>query len=428
VADNLTTQTTLATIPSATIIATDDVAGVHYQRMKLADGADGGTALIGGDATNGLDVDVTRLPALVAGSANIGDVDVLTVPAPLSTTGGGTEATALRVTLANDSTGLVSVDDNAGTLTVDAPVGTPVNVQIGNATISAGVVDETGASAVDAFAVGGGTPNDSVDSGNPVKIGGRAQSTAPTAVVNGDRVNAHFGLTGSQATFITSYDGNNIDRIQGNSDGLADTNSQMSVGGFMRAFNGTSWDRVRSAPGVTGAVAIGGLTAADATLAAAPVTIGARASTALPAAVSADAEVVNLWANRSGALVVASPPHTGLNSDPFNQIHEGNQYTTTQTSAVLVAGGASEKLVITDIQIQVFGTNAGDLIVYYGTAAFARGTNRAVFDGTFKPSATLAPGVVMKGPFVSGTNGDDILVTTTNNLNVTISVWYYVVV
>ncbi len=37
-------------------------------------------ALVGGDATNGLDVDVTRLPALVAGTANIGDVDVLTVP------------------------------------------------------------------------------------------------------------------------------------------------------------------------------------------------------------------------------------------------------------------------------------------------------------------------------------------------------------
>jgi len=39
-----------------------------------------GGALITGDGTNGLDVDVTRLPALVAGSANIGDVDVLTMP------------------------------------------------------------------------------------------------------------------------------------------------------------------------------------------------------------------------------------------------------------------------------------------------------------------------------------------------------------
>src|SRR3990167_9492324 len=35
------------------------------------------------------------------------------------TNGGGTEATALRVTVANDSTGLLSVDDNGGALTVD---------------------------------------------------------------------------------------------------------------------------------------------------------------------------------------------------------------------------------------------------------------------------------------------------------------------
>ena len=54
-----------------------------------------------------------------AGTNNIGDVDVLTVPAPLSTTGGGTEATALRVTVASDSTGVLSVDDNGASLTID---------------------------------------------------------------------------------------------------------------------------------------------------------------------------------------------------------------------------------------------------------------------------------------------------------------------
>ena len=37
----------------------------------------------------------------------------------LSTTGGGTEASALRVTVANDSTGVLSVDDNGSTLSVD---------------------------------------------------------------------------------------------------------------------------------------------------------------------------------------------------------------------------------------------------------------------------------------------------------------------
>lgn len=87
-------------------------------------------ALIPGNATDGLlvnlgannDVTVTSgtiTANLAAGTNNIGDVDVLTVPAPLSTTGGGTEATALRVTVASDSTGVLSVDDNGGALTVD---------------------------------------------------------------------------------------------------------------------------------------------------------------------------------------------------------------------------------------------------------------------------------------------------------------------
>lgn len=60
------------TAGSGTTIATDDVAGAHYQKMKLYDGTADSTAAIPGDATNGLDVDVTRLPALVAGTASIG--------------------------------------------------------------------------------------------------------------------------------------------------------------------------------------------------------------------------------------------------------------------------------------------------------------------------------------------------------------------
>ena len=108
--------------------------------VGLVGSKSGGGEIIPGDATNGLlvnlgannDVTVTGTVTadLAAGTNNIGDVDVLTVPAPLSTTGGGTEATALRVTLASDSTGLVSVDDNAGSLTVDAPVATPVFVRL----------------------------------------------------------------------------------------------------------------------------------------------------------------------------------------------------------------------------------------------------------------------------------------------------------
>lgn len=149
------------TAGSGTTILTDDTgAGGHAQVVKLAISTDASPTLIPADAANGIDVDVTRLPALVAGTANIGDVDVLTVPAPLSTTGGGTEATALRVTVATDSTGVLSVDDNGGSLTVDGTV-----------------------------AVAGDVAHDGGDSGNPIKVGMRAlaHGTNPTAVAAADR-------------------------------------------------------------------------------------------------------------------------------------------------------------------------------------------------------------------------------------------------
>ena len=65
-ADNLTTQsTTLATVPDASIIATDEVASAHYQKIKLDVGGDGVSIPATGDATNGLDVDVTRVQGTV---------------------------------------------------------------------------------------------------------------------------------------------------------------------------------------------------------------------------------------------------------------------------------------------------------------------------------------------------------------------------
>ena len=151
------------------------------------------------------------------------------------------------------------------------------------------------------------------------------------------------------------------------------------------------------------------------------------ASSAVPTAVSADGDAVTIWANRSGAIVPVNAPHIGLNGDPWSLVHEGATYTSAQTSTVIVAGGASEKLVVTQVQIQAYGTTAFTCQLYFGTGAFSRGTSRAVFDGEFAPSATSKPGVVMNGPFISGTNGDDLCITTVGAGSVTVNVWYYVV-
>ena len=148
-----------------TPVGADDISGVKYQKMKLVDGKADATTMIeagGGIQANALRVtiasDSTGLISIddnggaitVDGTitANLGtvdnavldaiqaavevldnivsgseaQVDVLTVPAPLSVVGGGTEAAAIRVTIANNSTGLISIDDGGNTITIDGTV------------------------------------------------------------------------------------------------------------------------------------------------------------------------------------------------------------------------------------------------------------------------------------------------------------------
>jgi hypothetical protein len=169
------------------VVATEDIASAHYQLVKLVDGTATGTDRIAGDATNGLDVDVTRLPALVAGSANIGDVDVLTLPNVTigSPVGGGTEAAAVRVTIANDSTGVLSVDDNGGALTVDG------TVAVSSLPASTNTIEVVGDVAHDAAAAG-----------NPVLIAASHETIADSAPTN-----RLATVTDGDATRLSATDG-----------------------------------------------------------------------------------------------------------------------------------------------------------------------------------------------------------------------------
>jgi hypothetical protein len=52
------------------VIASDDIAGIQYQRVKLVDGSEDSTTGLPGDAVYGLDVDVTRVSGTVTTQAN----------------------------------------------------------------------------------------------------------------------------------------------------------------------------------------------------------------------------------------------------------------------------------------------------------------------------------------------------------------------
>ena len=89
----------------------------HFPATKIMLGAENAfTEYWAGQVTNGGTFVVQVDASIPAGTNNIGDVDVLTVPAPLNLTGGGAEASALRVTLANDSTGVLTVDGSVSLL------------------------------------------------------------------------------------------------------------------------------------------------------------------------------------------------------------------------------------------------------------------------------------------------------------------------
>lgn len=97
-------NTTLNTGSGGDTIATDDIAGVKHQRVKIQYGVDGSATDV--SDTNPLPIDDA------GGSITVDN-------AALSVTGGGTEASAMRVTLASDSTGVLSIDDNGSTISVD---------------------------------------------------------------------------------------------------------------------------------------------------------------------------------------------------------------------------------------------------------------------------------------------------------------------
>lgn len=107
-------------------------------------------------------------------------------------------------------------------------------------------VVETVSSGGGAVTATGNVAHDAVDSGAPVKTGGIANSTAPTVVAVGDRVNKWLALSGASMIGLVSG-------------AIGDAYSNSAVGQYPNAagtafvpsyttnavFNGTNWDRQR---------------------------------------------------------------------------------------------------------------------------------------------------------------------------------------
>lgn len=96
-----------------------------------------------------------------------------------------------------DTTASETVTYNVWASTAGGTSGPAANVNVekvgGTATVTGGVNG--------LLAVGGNIAHDAVDTGNPLKIGGKAASAKPTAVSAGDRVDAYFDTFGRQHVY-----------------------------------------------------------------------------------------------------------------------------------------------------------------------------------------------------------------------------------
>lgn len=153
------------TAGSGTTILTDDTgAGGHAQVVKLAISTDGSGTLIPADATNGIDVDVTRLPASTNTLEVVGDVaqDAAIAGNPLSVGGRASTATPTAMSADGDSVFFW--------------------------------LDRSGAQVVTGYAA-----EDAVLAGNPTRIGVRASTAVPNAMsADGDVVTPWATREGAQ--------------------------------------------------------------------------------------------------------------------------------------------------------------------------------------------------------------------------------------
>lgn len=152
------------------------ILGVRNDANAALSGTDLDYTPISVDSAGNPQVDI--IAALPAGTNNIGDVDVLTVITGTGATNLGKAEDAAHTTGDTGVFVLGVANEAQTTLAADADYIAQATDTKGNTLVV------------------GNIAHDGVDAGNPVKIGGTARQTNPTAVADTDRVNGFFDDVG----------------------------------------------------------------------------------------------------------------------------------------------------------------------------------------------------------------------------------------
>jgi len=358
-----------------------------------------GTLLIGRAATSvpgsvGADADAVGLWALRNGILNVRMVDASgTAVTPAG--GPGTQY-AEDAAFAGNGTGTLMIarrDDALSTLTPIAD--DAVGLRVGDKGALWVQISDGSGNQITSF--GGGTQYvedaalGAVGAATGTLLVGRASTTLPTAV-NADADAAAVWVTRS---------------------GLLNTVLRDTSGNALAT--GTQY----SEDGALGSAPVGTLALA-------------RRDDALATLTPVEDDAISLRTSSRGALWVAVTDGSGNQVTSFGGYPALSTktavYSTAQTGAVLWTPTSGKKLYITYYQIQSGGTVVGTVQLWFGASgdtAYTRGTDAAIFDGEFAPSATSSPGVVQTGMW-QGAADYVLRVTDSAAINpLTVTVWGY---
>ncbi len=339
------------TLPAA--VDTSDRVDAIYTTQGAATvaGVDGTTPrALAVNASGQLEVDIA---AQQGGTINVAAVGILTNDAGAP----GTDNLGVLPAEANAAAPSFS-EGNAVLLSTDLAGALRVNI----------AADQHGGTGA-GLSVGGNVAHDAVDTGNPIKIGGRAQSGTPTSVGNNDRVDGWFNLKGGLAIFPVGSDGTVLNQIIPNADKTASVmEGYPGTQAIYGVDTGGDWDRIKADGGN---LEIQGDIAHDDADANFPIKIGGRAQSTLPALV-ADNDRVDTLHDLSGRIVTAP----GTVPEMQGRLRTTLTTTTETTIAALTASEFHDLTTLTltnesatEVRVDIRDDTAGTVLMSIDLAA-----------------------------------------------------------
>lgn len=356
----------LVTPGSGATVATDDVSAVHYQKIKLDIGGDG-----------------VSKPVLQGGTDGV-PVDVLSGPA----TGLVTKPLAGQ-TWPISAASAVPVSDNSGSITVDAPVGTPVFVRISSGSVAVDTLPVSGTVAVTQStpaAVASGWPIKITDGTDTVGI----STVSATKALKVDVVQT-VGSTAAIADRATYTQGTSLVGVIGGEYNDSPTGPSSGQAAAVRITSTRAMQvNLRKEDGT------------ELGIAATPLRVDVTGSTTQPVSGTVTA---NLKDNAGTAYSATNPLYVSRGGRAQTRVTKSVAITASQTAVALWTPASGKKFYITKIILTVSVT--GTLTLFDSTNAAAN----LLLDGTLP---TGVQNISFEEPWASST-ADNILKYTSGS-------------